>query len=176
MQLRKTLLKAFTKKVYFLLNTLSLCLSLSVSLSLNKYSVNTIQNILFSGEHWWKQNIFCLFTTPQAFWQSSAPGALSTLMTVVLHLVTWAILMIPGKDKTYVCRYIRSEFILWALWRILMTTYFLFVHHTTCALAKLSTWCFEHSGDIGCSLVENPSHADESWEGRNTWYIYDVDM
>ena len=35
-------------------------------------------------------------------------------------------------------------------------------------LAKLSTWCFEHSGDISCSLLINPSHTDESWEGRNT--------
>ena len=25
-----------------------------------------------------EQNIFCSFITPQAFWQSSAPGALST--------------------------------------------------------------------------------------------------
>ena len=42
-------------------------------------------------------------------------------------------------------------------------------------LAKLSTWCFEHSGDISCSLLVNPSHTDESWAGRNTcmWiYIY----
>ena len=55
------------------------------------------------------------------------------------------------------------------------TEYFLFVHHTTSILAKLSTWCFEHSGDISCSLLVNPSHTDESWEGRNTcmWiYIY----
>ena len=28
-----------------------------------------------SGEHWWEENIFCSFTPPQAFWQSSAPGA-----------------------------------------------------------------------------------------------------
>ena len=55
------------------------------------------------------------------------------------------------------------------------TEYFLFVHHTTSILAKISTWCFEHSGDISCSLLVNPSHTDESWEGRNTclWiYIY----
>ena len=30
------------------------------------------------------QNIFCSFTTPQAFWQSSAPDALSTLLTSVV--------------------------------------------------------------------------------------------
>ena len=49
----------------------------------------------------------------------------------------------------------------------------LFVHHTTSILAKLSTWCFEHSGDISCSLLVNPSHTDESWEGRNTcMWIY----
>ena len=35
-------------------------------------------------------------------------------------------------------------------------------------LAKLSTWCFEHSADISCSLLVNPSHTDESWDGRNT--------
>ena len=64
------------------------------------------------------------------------------------------------------------------------TEYFLFVHHTTSILAKLSTWCFEHSGDISRSLLVNPSHIDESWEGPNTcmWiyiyiyiiYIYDI--
>ena len=32
-------------------------------------------------------------------------------------------------------------------------------------MAKPSTWCFEHSGDISFSLVVNPSHTDESWEG-----------
>ena len=58
------------------------------------------------------------------------------------------------------------------------TEYFLFVHHTTSILAKLSTWCFEHSGDISSSLLVNPSHTDEPWEGRTTclWihniYIY----
>ena len=32
---------------------------------------------------------------------------------------------------------------------------------------------FEHSGDISCSLLVNPSHTDESWEGRNTcMWIY----
>ena len=39
----------------------------------------------------------------------------------------------------------------------------------------LEIWCFEHSGDISCSLLVNPSHTDESWERRNTclWiYIY----
>ena len=39
---------------------------------------------------------------------------------------------------------------------------------TTSILVKLSTWCFEHSGDISCSLRGNPSHTDESWEGQNT--------
>ena len=72
-------------------------------------------------------------------------------------------MMSPGKDETRVCGYIRSEFIHWALWRTLMRTeYFLFIHHTTSVLAKLSTWCFEHSGDIGCSLLINPSHTNES--------------
>ena len=48
------------------------------------------------------------------------------------------------------------------------TEYFLFVHHTTSILAKLSTWSIEHAGDISCSLLVNPSHIDGSWEGRNT--------
>ena len=42
-------------------------------------------------------------------------------------------------------------------------------------MAKPSTWCFEHYGDISCSLLVIPSHTDESWERRNTclWiYIY----
>ena len=51
---------------------------------------------------------------------------------------------------------------------VLKTKVFLFVHHTTSILVKLSTWCFEHSVDISCSLLITPSHTDESWEGRNT--------
>ena len=50
------------------------------------------------GDHWWEQNIFCLFTTPEAFWQSSAP--------VVLFSLTRATLMSPGKDETRACGYI----------------------------------------------------------------------
>ena len=41
--------------------------------------------------------------------------------------------------------------------------------------AKLSTRCFADSGDISCSLLVNPIHTDESWEGRNKCmciYIY----
>ena len=46
------------------------------------------------------------------FWQSSATGALSTLVTsVVLYSLTRATLMNPGKDETPVCGYICSEFI-----------------------------------------------------------------
>ena len=71
--------------------------------------------------HWWEQNIFRSFTTPQAFWKSSAPGALSTLVTsVVLYSLTRATLMSPEKFETLVCGYIRSECIHWALWRTLM--------------------------------------------------------
>ena len=57
----------------------------------------------------------------------------------------------------------------------IFTEYFLFVHHTTCILAKLSTWCLELSGEISYFLLFNPSHTDQSWEGQNTcmWiYIY----
>ena len=70
---------------------------------------------------------------------------------------------------TYIYGYIRSDFIHRVLCRILMRTEcVLFVHHTTSILSKLSIWCFEHSGDISCSLFANPSHTHESWEGRNT--------
>ena len=73
------------------------------------------------------------------------------------------------KDKTRACGYIRFEFTHWALWRTLMRTEcFFFVHHTASILAKLSTWCFYQSGEISCSLLVNPSHTDESWEGWNT--------
>ena len=48
------------------------------------------------------------------------------------------------------------------------TEYFLFVYHATSILEKLSTWCFEHSGDIRCSLLFNSSHTDESQERQNT--------
>ena len=38
--------------------------------------------------------------SPQAFWQSSAPGVLSTLVTsVVLYSLTRATLMSPGQDE-----------------------------------------------------------------------------
>ena len=46
------------------------------------YALNLF--IEHSGEHWREQNVFSSFTTPQAFWQSSAPGALSILVTSVL--------------------------------------------------------------------------------------------
>ena len=75
---------------------------------------------------------FCSFTTPQAFWQSSAPRALSNLVTsVVLYSLTQATLMSPGKDQTRVCGYICSEFIHGALWRTLMRTKFIFFLSTT---------------------------------------------
>ena len=39
--------------------------------------------------------------SPQAFWQSSAPGVLSTLVTsVVLYSLTRTTLMSPGQDET----------------------------------------------------------------------------
>ena len=49
---------------------------------------------------------FCSFTTPHAFWRSSAQGALSTLVTsVVLYSLTRATLMSPGKGETGLCGY-----------------------------------------------------------------------
>ena len=44
----------------------------------------------------------------------------------------------------------------------------IFCSFTTSILVKLSTCCFELSGDISYSLLVNPSHTDESWAGRNT--------
>ena len=68
------------------------------------YALNLF--IEHSTQHWWEQNVFCWFTTPQVFRQSSAPGALSTLVTsVVLYSLTWATLMSLGKDKTLACGY-----------------------------------------------------------------------
>ena len=120
---------------------------------------------VYSGEHWWEENMFCSTTTHQAFWKSSAPGSLSTLVTsAVLNSLTRATLTSLANDETRVYGYIRSEFIHWALWRTLMRTeYLLFGHHTTSILAKVSTWCFEHSGDICFSLLVSPSHTDESY-------------
>ena len=41
----------------------------------------------------------------------------------------------------------------------------IFCLFTTSILAKLSIWCFKHSGDIICSLLVNLSRTDESWAG-----------
>ena len=42
----------------------------------------------------------------ETYWQSSAPGTLSTLViSVVLYSLTRATLMSPGKDETRVCGY-----------------------------------------------------------------------
>ena len=74
-------------------------------MSVDIYALNLL--IEHSGEHRLGQNVFCLFTTPQAFWQSSALGALSTLViSVVLYSLTLATLMSPGKDEIHVCGYI----------------------------------------------------------------------
>ena len=44
--------------------------------------------------------------SPQAFWPSSAPSVLSTLVTsVVLYALTQATLMSPGQDETRVSGY-----------------------------------------------------------------------
>ena len=127
-----------------------------------------------SGEHWGEQNIFYSFTTTQEFWQSSAPGTLSSLVTSInLYSLIWATLMSLVRDETRFCGYIPSEFDHWALWRTLMRTeYFLFIHHTTSTLAKLSTWYYEHSGGISCSLFFSVIHTDESWEGRRNMCLY----
>ena len=57
--------------------------------------------------------------------------------------------------------------------------YFLVVHHTISILGKLSTWCFEHSGDISCSLysltqapVMSPGKDETRVCGNIYIYIY----
>ena len=58
------------------------------------------------------ENIIFFVLSPQAFWQSSISGVLSTLVTsVVLYSLTRATLMSPGQDETRVCGYVHSEFI-----------------------------------------------------------------
>ena len=72
------------------------CLSKILCINaLNLFTENTDENRIF------------FVRSPQAFWQSSAPGALNTLMTsAVLYSLTRATLMSPGKDETRVCGYI----------------------------------------------------------------------
>ena len=41
-------------------------------------------------------------------------------------------------------------------------------HHTRSISATLSTWRFEHYHEISFSQLVNPSHTNESWQGRNT--------
>ena len=40
--------------------------------------------------------------------------------------------------------------------------------HTLSINYILSTWCFEHPGDISCSLLVNPTLTDDFWEWWNT--------
>ena len=93
-----------------------------------KYPLNLfIEN---SGEHWWEQNIFWSFTTPQEFWKISAPGALSILVTsVVLYSLTRVTLMSPGKDETRVCWYIYNIYIILYL---CMYVYYVYKHVYRC--------------------------------------------
>ena len=128
------------------------------------YALNLF--IEHSGEHWREQNVFCSFVTPQVFWQGSAPGALSSLVTsIFLYALARAILMSPGKEETRVCVYTLSIYSLSTLENTDEKRIFLVrsPHHKHFG----STWCFEHSGDISCCLLVNLSHTDESWEGRN---------
>ena len=55
------------------------------------YSLSTLQNT--------DENKIYFIRSPQAFWLSSAPGVLSTLVTsVVIYSLTQATLMSPGQD------------------------------------------------------------------------------
>ena len=48
-----------------------------------------------------------------------------------------------------------------------MRTNFMFARPPQ-AFCQRSALCLEHSGDINCSLLVDPSSTDESWEGQNT--------
>ena len=62
------------------------------------YLLSTLENT--------DENKIFFVRSPQAFWLSSAPGVLSTLViSVVFYSLTWATLMSPGQDKTHVCVY-----------------------------------------------------------------------
>ena len=98
---------------------------------------------------------------------------------ITVMLIQWSTSSVRSKNvvatnpssSSFLASYLVSKHLHWRT--LTRTEYFLFVHHTTSILAKLSTWCFEHSGDISCSLLVNPSHTDESREGRNTcMWIY----
>ena len=83
--------------------------------------------------HWalWRtlmRTTFFYVCSPQVIWLSSAPGALSTLLTsVVLYSLTLTRLMSPGQDEIRLCRYIRSEFFHWSIWGTLMRTKYFFL-------------------------------------------------
>ena len=69
-------------------------------MSVNIYALNLFTE--HSQEHWWEQNIFCLFTTSilekLSTWCFEHSGT-----SVVLYSLTKATLMSPGKGKTRVC-------------------------------------------------------------------------
>ena len=91
----------------------------------------------------------------------------------ICYIYIYIIYTVLGRTKHVYVDIYALNFIHWALWRTLMRIeYFLFVHHTTSILAKLSTWWFEHSSDISCSLLVDPSHTDESGEGRNKKCVF----
>ena len=61
---------------------------------------------------------------------------------------------------------------------LMRTEYFLFVHHTTSILAKLSTWCFEHSlvtSVVLYSLTRATMMSPGKDETRVCGYIYIID-
>ena len=111
-------------------------------------------------------NTVCSFTIPQVFWQSSAPGALSTLVTsVVLYSLTRATMMSPGNDETHICGYTLWIYSLSLLENLDENRIFLVLspHHKHFGKAQ-------HSGDISCSLLTNPSHT--WWVLTCLWTIY----
>ena len=119
-------------------------------------------------------NIWVLLRVLKVFWLiyvhviscMRKPLYLHVACTLVTVHATQATLMSPGQAKhVYVDMYALNLFIEHSGERWWEQN--IFCLFTKSILAKLSTWCSEHSGDISCSLLINLSHTDESWAGRN---------
>ena len=116
--------------------------------------------------------------SPQAFWLSSVTGVLSTLGDISCSLIV----NLSHTDESWAGQ--NTCIRICTLWIYSLSTLLgnidenkIFVCSPQAFWLSSGTWCFEHSGDISCSLLVNPSHTDESWVGCNMcmWmciYIY----
>ena len=101
--------------------------------------INSLSTLENTDEN---RTFFCSFTTPQAFWQSSASGALSTPVTsVALYSLTRATLMSPGKDETriYIYIYIYMQYI---YMQYTYTIYIVYIYWSIpCSFSFFSSIC-----------------------------------